>query len=118
MATTFVLELIHVRHILGGLRKLREAEPQNEKEIDAVICWLKHQMVGKIKQLEPFMRNPRWIEDEIVYENNRSGTDYHDCAEITCKKPCRGKFCADCWKVILTEMHGYKAHTEVECKKV
>ena len=118
MAGIFIFELRHVSKLLDSLRKLREAEPQNEKEITGTICWLKHQMVGKIKQLEPFMRNREWIEDEIVYEKNTQGTDFHDCAEVTCKKPCRGKFCEACWRVIISEIHGEKEHTDMECKKV
>jgi hypothetical protein len=118
MATTFVFELVHVRHILQGLRKLREVEPHNKQQIDGVICWLKHQMVGKVKQLEPLMRNRPWIEEEIAYENNYLATALHECVEATCKKPCRGKFCADCWRSILKELHGEQEHTEADCKKV
>ena len=116
MATAFIFELAHIRHILNGLRKLKESDPGDKKEIDGVICWLKYQMVGKVKHLDLFMRNRRWIEDEIIYENNKDDTEYHDCAEVTCKKPCRGKFCGDCWRVILKEMHGEKEHTKAECK--
>ena len=115
MSTSFVFELSHVATLLRGLRPLREAEPNN-KDIDGTICWLKQQMVGKIERLEPFMRNRKWIEDEIAFEG-RPDTDCHDCAEPTCKKPCRGKFCSDCWRGLLSEIHGEPEHTEGECKK-
>ena len=118
VAATFVFDITQIRHILQGLSKLREVEPQSEQQIDGVICWLKYQMVGKIKQLEPFMRNRRWIEGEVAYENNYLATDFHECAEASCKKPCRGKFCADCWRTILKELHGEKEHTAAECKKI
>ena len=115
MSALFVFELLHVAILLRGLRLLREAEPNN-KVIDGTICWLKQQMVGRIKRLEPFMRNRKWIEDEITFEG-RQDTDFHDCAEPTCKKPCRGKFCSDCWRGLLSEIHGEREHTEGECKK-
>ena len=65
MSAFFAFELFQVSLLLRGLRLLREAEPNN-KDIDGTICWIKQQMVGKIKRLEPFMRNRTWIEDEIT----------------------------------------------------
>jgi hypothetical protein len=115
MSAFFVFELLHVATILRGLRLLLAAEPNN-KDIDGTICWLKQQIVGKIKHFEPFMRNRKWIEDEITFEG-RQDTDCHYCAEPTCNKLCRGTFCSDCWRELLSEIHGEPGHTESECKK-
>ena len=114
MSAFFAFELFQVSLLLRGLRLLREAEPNN-KYIDGTICWLKQQMVGKIKRLEPFMRNRTWTEDEITFEKRQAG-DSHDCAESTCKKPCRGIFCSYCWCGFLSEIHGERELTESECK--
>ena len=109
VSTTFVFSMTQVRHILYGLRKLREADPNNANTIDGTICWLKSQMVGKMKVLEPFMRNRKWIGDEIAYEQ-QDATDYHECDNPQCKKRCRGKLCVACWRSVLAEIHGEPEH--------
>lgn len=114
----FTFQITQLKHIIHGLRKLREAEPENAPAIDGTLCWLKNQMVGLIQHTEPFMRNRKWITDEIAYEKAPHVTEFHDCRNDQCKKPCRGKFCATCWEAILAEIHDEKEHEQVECKKV
>jgi hypothetical protein len=117
MPSTFILDITGVRLVLQGLRTLREKEPENVEAIDRVICFMKNQMTGKLKQLEPFMRNPQWIRTEINHELSPPTEDYHECANPTCKQNARGKFCAACWLEILCEFHSEKSHAKVECRK-
>ncbi len=102
----FSLELKHVKCILEALRALENPSK------DETICWFKQQIAGKIKKLEPFMRERKWIEDEIKFES-KSGSRDAKCSN--CQNPSRSKYCAICWKEILTCFHDVQGHLE-NCK--
>ncbi len=102
----FTLELRHIKQILEALRGIPDSPLKAE-----TLCWFKQQIAGKIRKLDPFMREQKWIEQEIAYENKSPKNA--NCTD--CKKPCRTKYCADCWKQILVCFHNVEGHSD-HCK--
>ncbi len=100
--------LTEVMHLLKGLRMLRDASESDVQKtlIGETICSLMYQAVGKLKNLEPYMRSVQWIRDELIYEN----TPVEKNGTCSCGQPCRTKMCAACWKQIMSELHGAPGH--------
>lgn len=116
MPSYYVFNISEARIILRGLNELKkQAKPEEITSIESLICSCKHQLMGKLRNLEPFMRNPEWIRQEIIYERT-PGFELAKCSNEKCKNSCRGKYCANCWTEILTEIHGQPGH-ELKCKK-
>lgn len=114
--TEFVLSLADVKVVLDGLRLLqRTAVAAGEREkVDKALCNFRTQMTGKLKELEPFMRNELWVGKELAYERAEPFEERNCvCSTKDCGKACKGKRCADCWTEIMGLLHGTKGH---KCK--
>lgn len=107
-----------VKRILHGLRLLKSngANESEIKELNTLICTIMYATVGRLKKLEPFMREANWVQAELFYERSPNGPRNCVCKEKVgeeekpCGKECRGKMCADCWTEVLKEIHGTPGH--------
>lgn len=125
MGRNFVFDLVGIRHLLGALRNTTKSDENaftnsnTDEGYRTTQCLLMRQMAGPLSKLECFQRDSSYIRGEIAFEEKYGEVKNLDCqmeikgegeSKVACNKPCRMKYCTDCWKDLLAEIHGQPGH--------